>query len=294
MRKITFLFSVILHLALIYWLFNARFQLTIVKMGEEITAVSLISIEKKGTAAPKQETTAAQKLIFTEPSVGGRGFPRGSRAARKDIKAKNKNTPPHFKFKANFSFSHGRKQPSILKHKPDFLLTPGRTKDFYFVDPPGKIEPEPRDFFKYLYPHRYSYSDLDKLFPPGDTSSSGSGGGSGGDYSPRQKGVGMDIDAGGFNIRPWAKKALIKVQGNWQIPSDLRLAPKTSISVGVLVTIEKSGMTSATEIKKKSKEKSLDQSALMALNSCVPFPELPQGFPLKNLEAYFLFNVKNE
>jgi TonB family protein len=279
MRKIALLFSVILHIALIYVVFNAQFQIKIVKIGEEITAVSLIATDgaeaeaKAGLHAPKIEPGAGQKLVFGKPSISiSIGRPPG------------------------FSFSPGSGTPGKGR-KPGLLLTPDQTKDSYFVDPSAGIKPQDnRDFFKYLYPYRsYAYPGFSKISPLEGTPSPGYGnGGAAGSYLPQRKGVGIDMNAGGFNIRPWAKKALNKVQENWQVPTDLRLTPKTSVSVGVLVTIEKSGMISAAEIKKDSKEKSLDQSALMALNSCSPLPELPGGFPLKNLEAYFLFHVENE
>ena len=294
MRKITFLFSVVLHIAFIYVLFNAQFQLTIIKLPEEITTVSLISTEEKSLSISKTPSKVGQKLIFTEPSPGRPGSLPGSRGPGREKAMEKRTAGFPFKFKANFSFSHGQKQPSLLKHKPDFLLSPGTPKDYYFVDPNSKIKPEShRDFFKYLYPHRYSYSDFSRVFHLEDSSSPGDGE-LGSIYSSRQKGVGIGINAGGFNIGPWARKAVIKVQENWQSPPGLKLTPKTSISVGVLVIIEKSGIISSSEIKKKSKEKFLDQSALTALNASVPFPELPAGFPLKNLEAYFLFTVKDE
>jgi len=262
------------------------------KIPEEITAVSLISSEKKGLTPTKEEVAADQKLIFTEPFIGRPGPPPPPKGAQKNSKIKTGNLP--FQFKTNFSFSPGLKQHPLIKYKPDFLLNPDKRKYFYFIAPSGKGKPEHApDFLKYLDPYSDSYSKLAKIFPGDDTSSSGYGG-PGGTYSPQRKGVYADFNARGFNIRPWAKKAVNKIQTNWQIPSYLRLAPKTSISVGVFVIIEKSGKISTTEIKQKSKEKSLDQSALHALNSSSPFQKLPGGFPLKNLEAYFVFHIKND
>lgn len=292
MRKLTFIFSVMLHIAFIYGLFNARFQLTIIKTPEKITKVSLISSETKGLAPIKKEAAVEKTLIFTKPSKGKSGPPLLPKGTKKDSKTKTGSLP--FPLKANFSFSPRLKQHPLMKHKPDFLLTPDKTKHFHLTAPSGKGKPEDTpDFLKYLDPYSDEYSKVAKTFYGDDTSSPGYGG-PGGTYSPQEKGVYARFAARGFNIKPWAKKAVNKIQMNWQIPSYLRLAPKKTMSVGVFVIIEKSGEISTSEIKQKSKEKSLDQSALYALNASSPFPKLPEGFPLKNLEAYFVFNIKND
>ena len=63
-----------------------------------------------------------------------------------------------------------------------------------------------------------------------------------------------------------------------------------SLNLEIFVIIEKSGELLSVEITKSSEIQLLDQTALSALHMSSPFPKLPDDFPNKNLEAYFVFS----
>jgi TonB family protein len=91
----------------------------------------------------------------------------------------------------------------------------------------------------------------------------------------------------GYDLSPWASEALNRIQKNWLIPSSQMTT--ASGKVGISIVIEKTGEISQFEITLSSEDQWLDRAALEALQSSGPFVKLPADFPLRNLEAYFLF-----
>ncbi|UCC41632.1 MAG: TonB C-terminal domain-containing protein [Candidatus Aminicenantes bacterium] len=91
-----------------------------------------------------------------------------------------------------------------------------------------------------------------------------------------------------YDISPWAKIVVDRIQKNWVLSPSQKTGAKGEVEIFVI--IEKSGELSSVEIIRSSEIQLLDQTALKALNISSPFPKLPDDFPNKNLEAYFVFS----
>lgn len=91
----------------------------------------------------------------------------------------------------------------------------------------------------------------------------------------------------GYDISPWAEEIVDKIQKNWFISTTQDISEKAVVEISV--TIEKNGELSSYKIVNSSLEPLLDQAALKALELSSPFPKLPDDFPYRNLEAYFVF-----
>jgi TonB family protein len=129
---------------------------------------------------------------------------------------------------------------------------------------------------------QYLYSEVSNLRSKRRGASSGKYGTS----YPFQAGS-ASFNIKNFDLTPWAGEVLNRIQKNWTIPASEKEIVKSQ--VGISVMIEKNGELSSAEIVLSSKFESLDQAALEALNLSAPLPKLPDDFPAKSLEAYFLF-----
>jgi len=103
----------------------------------------------------------------------------------------------------------------------------------------------------------------------------------------RQRGRVYVINLKNYDLSPWANIAMNHILKNWRLPPELVLGARGE--VGIMVVIEKNGTISSTEVVVSSKSEILDQAALLALASSSPLPVLPDDFPAKNLEVYFVF-----
>ncbi|NIM18509.1 MAG: TonB family protein [Candidatus Aminicenantes bacterium] len=93
-----------------------------------------------------------------------------------------------------------------------------------------------------------------------------------------------------YNLGPWAKQALSRIQEKWNIPFITK--QNTEDHVEITVVIEKDGRISSMQIKKSSTVETLDQAAINALRLSSPLPQLPQDFPIENLKASLKFNYR--
>ncbi len=83
------------------------------------------------------------------------------------------------------------------------------------------------------------------------------------------------------DLAPWADKVLEKIEKNWIIDPARPQGKKGTI--GVSVTITKSGDISSVKVIKSSGEKELDFSAVNAVKRSVPLPGLPILYPAKSI-----------
>lgn len=130
--------------------------------------------------------------------------------------------------------------------------------------------------FIYSHPARGSYSGKS-----GKTSARGAAG------QMSQKARAYVLNLEGYDLAPWADKAMNQILKNWVLPSEFSSGAKGE--VGISVVIEKDGKVSSAEVVVSSKIDVLDQAALMALQLSSPLPGLPNDFPAQNLEVYFVF-----
>jgi TonB family protein len=185
--------------------------------------------------------------------------------------------------------AHGKVQeigpPSNLSS--NFGLVLPKKSDLNLMRSPEKKETSYTE--KYLAKPRkainlsqYLYSDVSNLLPKRRGASSGK-------YStsyPFQAGT-ASFNIKNFDLTPWAGEVVNRIQKNWTIPASEKEIAKSQ--VGISAMIEKNGELSSAEIVLSSKFEALDQAALEALNLSAPLPKLPDDFPAKSLEAYFLF-----
>lgn len=128
---------------------------------------------------------------------------------------------------------------------------------------------------------KYIYSDYSDVRSNKRTSKSGS-------YrvGSRVRRAKTSFYTAGYDISPWAEKVVNKIQTNWVIPSS-EMGSKGL--VGISVIIEKNGELSSIQMVNSSNIQALDEAALRAVRMSSPFPNLPDDFPDKSLEAYFEF-----
>lgn len=153
--------------------------------------------------------------------------------------------------------------PEILSR---FTLDRGDKEEFSLVYDPESLkdlEKDPREG-----PQRKKLVGL--LYPFGDLSPVGA--------SPQplgQTSVHIQIK----DLTSWAEQVLKKIERNWIIDPARSLDLKRT--VGVSVTITKSGDISSVEIIKSSGVQMLDLSAKNAVKRSIPLPGLPILYPLK-------------
>jgi hypothetical protein len=132
------------------------------------------------------------------------------------------------------------------------------------------------------------YSPLLKYVRPG-TGGSGPGGG-----GPPGAGVGggqrarVSIQSPGYDISPWARRAMEFVQAHWRIPETPRIGARSEVRIAV--TVEKDGTLSSLKILESADLEVLNTASMKALGAGVPFPSLPEDFPRSSLEALFVFS----
>lgn len=279
MRKIGILISITLHLCLIYLLFTTAIPTANLQIKEKVITVVPIAPGKIVLYDTTQKGTNRHQISITRPDTPSRptdipDTPGGDRTA---------------KTIATFSIGASASPSPILRARPDFLLE--TAKERWFPNPFGKIPTtEETNFSRYLssYAHPYGNPSLGKDLPIGPN-----GNPTHEDESYKQATGRIDFDVPGFNIKPWVKQAITKIQLNWQVPPGLLGYRHASLTVGIRVTIERSGTLTTAEIGHSSLVEAIDRAALSALKTSAPFPGLPADFPEKNLVAYIRFNVNN-
>lgn len=132
----------------------------------------------------------------------------------------------------------------------------------------------------------YTYTDLSKAQPAKGGSSAGSYARSRGSSGGR-----VSFNIKGYNLTPWATEVVNKIQMNWIIPPSQRMIAKGTVRI--LVIVERDGKLSSAEMDESSDVSALDLLALNAINSSAPFPKLPDDFPFRSLEAYFVFQYND-
>ena len=173
--------------------------------------------------------------------------------------------------------SRSRSKPGLLSDDKLVLVLGSEKKENIMKEISKAYEKKDLDFLRYVY------SDYSNFTSSKRTSSSQS---SGRRTSLRRGSASFKVKD--YDISPWAKIVVDRIQKNWILSPAQKTSAKGEVEI--LVIIEKSGELSSVEIIKSSEIQLLDQTALNALNMSSPFPKLPDDFPNKNLEAYFVFN----
>lgn len=122
------------------------------------------------------------------------------------------------------------------------------------------------------------------------------GGAAGGDYALARTSTGDRIiyrgrSPGGVQsveLTAWGRRVVEAVQKQWILPAAGHEVKGGK--VGVTVVVEKDGRASLARIDASSNIALLDRSALAAITACLPFPPLPDDFPGRSIETFFLFD----
>jgi len=90
-----------------------------------------------------------------------------------------------------------------------------------------------------------------------------------------------------YDISPWVKEVVDKIRNSWSVPPI-----KESLAMGevkIYISVSKNGELLSLEILNSSVFVLFDETALEAVQSSLPFPPLPDGFPYEKLEALLVF-----
>lgn len=121
----------------------------------------------------------------------------------------------------------------------------------------------------------------------GNGQSDNAGEGGEGNQPTGDVGSGVFFDTQGFDLGPWANRAVEIVRSNWLIPVAAELGMKGVVSIAFKV--DKSGKILNIQVISPSGVPSFDQAAARALQASSPLPPLPKDFPRQVLPGVFRF-----
>ncbi len=297
-----FLLSLAVHAVLIHFILNAKIQIKIYPVKRVVRNVILASPEKvflpedigkflenlQGLTSKTESGYAGKETkIQAEPGEGRSNVP-GSEAEIGQPPspggAKNAKEASKAEFYSGLTSKFEFDQASKYKSE----LPPG-----YSLDLPsrlGKMKAMPGEkkegYIKDINRLKYPYSDFSATGRPSGTASIGP-------YELRRgtRGARASFKVQGYNITPWAEKVLNKILLNWIIPFE-QIKNLQGV-VRISAVIERGGELSSVQIVSTSMVQVLDETALKALRMSSPFPQFPDDFPNKNIEAYFEFQYND-
>lgn len=91
-----------------------------------------------------------------------------------------------------------------------------------------------------------------------------------------------------YDLSPWAREVVERIQSNWDLPVVYDLPPQTQVKVSV--TIARNGEVSLFQVVGSTNSEALDRAAVEALKRSFPLPVLPADFPAESFEAVFIFD----
>jgi len=276
--------SVIFHGLLVYGLFHARITIKMLAVQSTVRNIRIAppltpSLPKivggAGTTNPGGAPAAGEKAVAT---AGAGRTPAPAPASSPPAGPPASGPGPGPQSPAIPSLSSKFQESMTTRARP------GKESDLKIaLGPPGsKAGPSagpkgpPPDFYSYL---------------PGPVGS-GAGGygavtGKAGRGTGGQK-ASISVALKGYNLTPWAQKALEIVLKNWNLPWVGRLPDKAFVKI--IVVIKKNGEIASLELVEGTALDSLDEAALNAVRASLPFPALPDDFPADLLEASIEFN----
>ena len=279
-RAVGILVTVLFHAVLGFLIFHYRFTVKILSFGKE-TVRTIVLVPPLSIAVPRVVGGhGLAELPGGPPGVSPQGQPAEATgpAGEQGQAPSGGAVPPPGSNSAIPSLS-SRFQESISIHGKSGLTIP--------LAPPG-TPPGPSgvgggaplpDFSEYT---RGAYRGGVGGYGSGVRGGSGGSGGGGGGQR-----VGMSIALKGYDLLPWATSVIDRIQLNWTLPAVPEVPDKARISM--IVVVKKTGELDSIEILEGTSIEVLDQAALEALRSSLPFPALPDDFPGDLLEITFEF-----
>ena len=272
--------SAVLHALLVYALYHGKITIKMIPAFGDIRNVVI------GPSA-----RSSGPVIMGSPGAESGGSGAGTAARGGESEAGAAASGPEGS-SSTFVPPRRLSRPFSLRPEPDGTPVPALSREFYesllnrvspptksgliiTFSPPGtKPAPPPKaDLREHLFPGQ---PDL-----TGETIAS----------RPTRRGgrqrAGIIIPLEGYDLAPWAEQVVALIQRNWELPLVKNLPQ--GARVRILTMITKSGDLSFFELLISSSQVSLDQAAVRAIRSSLPFPPLPGDFPADLLEATFEF-----
>lgn len=294
--------AILLHLALILYLRQAKIIIKILPFGKKTEVVIAkypeVSIPRNLEEIIKQPPVSEELLPAGKPGEKGQGPGASGVPARPGGRPSptKGGVPPAqamIPFDLESYLASGREQvspPFGLKLTLSSRLKPSSGKYSFSlklrVSPaqplgPGQEETQPKlksDVYRYAAPRAYTQPGKGLRFSP---------------YGQPRPGVpgslsGFQAAAGyKYDIKPWAQKVVTLIQTKWVLPQ-LGVMPKSK-NVAMVLVVDREGQLVSLEITNSTTSEILDQAAISAVRQCAPFPPLPADFPGKSLEFYLVF-----
>lgn len=298
-RGVSFLISVLGHAALVYWMVHATVTIKIYPEDWLVRNVVIGPSEKilmpedaQGFLEGQTEILPGRSSRITGRETEIRGKPEtapsnlpGSEVAGQlpypagEKSAQKAGTEEYSDFGSKFELNLSSKYKTDLP--PDYKLDLAPKIGMTGGMPGGKKEGR-------------SIKNIDRLkyLSPGFSTVGPSGAGPYKSYGATRgiQRARASFKVRGYNITPWAEKIVNKVLINWVIPPEQEIGLQGL--VGIAAVIEKNGELSSIELVSSSSVQFFDEAAIKSLRMSSPFPQLPDDFPNKNIEAYFEFEIR--
>lgn len=277
-----FLISLLFHIVFVDWLLHSKVTVKFYPDPLRVRDVRIVSPDKVSAPARIEKFSPAGSAGSRRPQGQGSGSgDAGGESSRTEREVREAGLlgtvpaqpvyggPPPIQFNLSSPPSPGK--------EGGFKLNLSQKSRRDEQANPGAFGQSPRDtlFLETLYPA------ISKRRGKAASSSGAAAG---------QKAA-VFLESRGFDIKPWAEKAINKILVNWTIPS-LKNIP-AGCQVKVAVTIDKTGELTSIQLTASSTFDFLDQAALASLRISSPLPELPDGFPAQNIEALFVFTYND-
>jgi len=267
---IFFVLSCVLHACLAYWILHAQMRVKVFAPQKEITEVTIVTNGR--LRLPEMKPTT--KTASPSPSTA---IPPAPPAPEVPVSEYDKTSASsggigYFKTEP-LNLSAQQESDAPFRVNLDLSLRENARENLDFKKILQDLEVEDRVPYTNLARH---------LFPsplPGQPI--------GGTESTVAGSSGMLFSIKSFDITPWARRVIHRVDNHWTIPLALKIG--ASGIVGVRATYNKKGELLDSVIEQHAEHHSLDQAALEAVKRSAPLPSLPDDFPDENVEAYFVF-----
>lgn len=271
-KFVFFIFSFIFHIFFVYYFYTAKFDICEIKGKKEI--IEIFPISKENIVFPHTPAYSKTSSVYK---------PGAKKISQKLPEGRGKRLPG-----IKGSVAPGKK--SLTGKIAGIKKEPGYTKESLKApfNPYHYLRPETmEEIFRRIKKEKIEKNGGSVDFQDGSLGTLASGDGTTVGYG----GQGY-YESKGYNIKPWAKKVVVRINENWIILPGFKT--DANAVVGIAVIFEKNGQIASAEIKRSSEIQHLDQAALNAINLSAPFPHLPDQFPQDQLTAFFLFSYEKE
>jgi TonB family protein len=303
MKRKAFIFSVLVHILLVYFFMTARFEIkespVFKQQVIEVVPVAAVPVKKiyvpenaqppppaqdaepASPPPPGDEKTGQagevpiviQKFVLDSPPPGQPDGDRSLEPARVPAAGAELPVPEHENAASPASASDPVEPGRLIA--PDLsIYSPVMKEIMRSLDEKEKNQDSPAVKKKYDFTG-IPFDSVDVPFGEGGDGITAYGGGA---Y----------FKTGGYDITPWARRMVYRVKKNWLLPMAVRAGVKGV--VGVFIVVEKNGKLSQNRLRQSARVEAYDRAALNAFQLSAPFPPLPGDFPRKNLEVYFVFH----